>query len=40
MKTSLCTSSQMIAALKAAEAGTSAPELFRTHGRSPATFYK
>ncbi len=40
MKTSRFTESQIIAVLKAAEAGTPVPELCRTHGISNATFYK
>ena len=40
MKTSRFTDSQIIAVLKAAEAGTPVPELCRTHGISSATFYK
>jgi putative transposase len=40
METSRFTDSQIIAVLKAAEAGTPVPELCRTHGISNATFYK
>lgn len=40
MKKSRFTDSQIIAALKQAEAGTPVPELCREHGISSATFYK
>lgn len=40
MKKSRFTDSQIMAVLKEAEAGVSAPELCRTHGISTATFYK
>lgn len=40
MKKSRFTDSQIVAALKQAEAGTPVPELCREHGISSATFYK
>ena len=40
MKTSRFSDSQIMAILKQAEAGTPAPELWREHGISSATFYK
>ena len=40
MKKSRFTDSQIMAVLKQAEAGTSVPELCRTHDISSATFYK
>jgi len=40
MKKSRFTDSQIMAVLKEAEAGVSAPELCRTHCISTATFYK
>jgi len=40
MKKSRFTDSQIIAALKQAQAGTPVPELCREHGISSATFYK
>ena len=40
MKKSRFTDSQIIDALKQAEAGTPVPQLCRTHGISTATFYK
>lgn len=40
MKTSRFADSQIIAILKQAEGGAPAPELYREHGISNATFYK
>ena len=40
MKKSRFTDSQIMAVLKEAESGVSAPQLCRTHGMSSATFYK
>ena len=40
MKRSRFTDSQILAALKQAEAGTAVPDLCREHGISTATFYK
>jgi len=40
MKTSRFTDSQIMAILKQAEAGMPAPELYREHGISIASFYK
>jgi putative transposase len=40
MQTSRCTGSQIIAALKQAEAGTPVPVLCRANGIRSATFYK
>ena len=40
MKTSRLSEAQIIAILNQAEAGSPAPELYREHGISSATFYK